>query len=208
MKKQLKSGLTLGIYALLSVALIGVTNELTGGYIKAEADRKLTAELSAMLPGVPYDNNIAGTCRLIKDERLGDDAFHELYTAKKGNEVTGFIFHYFTHKGYSGDIELLTGTDKEGTVRRVQVLRLQETPGLGDQVEESKSDWLKSFKDKNLGNAVFKVRKDGGDFDSFTGATITPRAITEAVGGLLEFEKELAAPDGLNKFQTPCGGRK
>jgi len=122
--------------------------------------------------------------------------------------VTGFIFHYFTHKGYSGDIELLTGTDKEGTVRRVQVLRHQETPGLGDQVEESKSDWLKSFKDKNLGNAVFKVRKDGGDFDSFTGATITPRAITEAVGGLLEFEKDLAAPDGLGKFETPCGGRK
>jgi len=208
MKKQLKSGLTLGIYALLSVALIGVTNELTGGYIKAEADRKLTEELSAMLPGVPYDNNIAGTCRLIKDERLGDDAFHELYTAKKDNEVTGFIFHYFTHKGYSGDIELLTGTDKEGTVRRVQVLRHQETPGLGDQVEESKSDWLKSFKDKNLGNAVFKVRKDGGDFDSFTGATITPRAITEAVGGLLEFEKDLAAPGGLGKFETPCGGRK
>ena len=208
MNGKIRSGLTLGIYALLSVALIGVTNELTCGYIKAEADRKLTAELSSMLPGVPYDNNIAGTCRLIRDERLGDDAFHELYVAKKGSEVTGYIFHYFTHKGYSGDIELLTGTDKEGTVRRVQVLRHQETPGLGDQVEESKSDWLKSFKDKNLGNAVFKVRKDGGDFDSFTGATITPRAVTEAVGGLLEFEKELASPDGLNKFQTPCGGRK
>lgn len=208
MNGKIRSGLTLGIYALLSVALIGVTNELTCGYIKAEADRKLTAELSSMLPGVPYDNNIAGTCRLIWDERLGDDAFHELYVAKKGSEVTGYIFHYFTHKGYSGDIELLTGTDKEGTVRRVQVLRHQETPGLGDQVEESKSDWLKSFKDKNLGNAVFKVRKDGGDFDSFTGATITPRAITEAVGGLLEFEKDLAAPDGLGKFETPCGGRK
>ena len=208
MNGKIRSGLTLGIYALLSVALIGVTNELTCGYIKAEADRKLTAELSSMLPGVPYDNNIAGTCRLIRDERLGDDAFHELYVAKKGSEVTGYIFHYFTHKGYSGDIELLTGTDKEGTVRRVQVLRHQETPGLGDQVEESKSDWLKSFKDKNLGNAVFKVRKDGGDFDSFTGATITPRAVTEAVGGLLEFEKDLAAPDGLKKFDTPCGGRK
>lgn len=208
MKDKIRSGLTLGIYALLSVALIGVTNELTRGYIKAETDRKLTAELSSMLPGVPYDNNIAGTCRLIRDERLGDDAFHELYVAKKGSEVTGYIFHYFTHKGYSGDIELLTGTDRDGTVRRVQVLKHQETPGLGDQVEESKSDWLKSFKDKNLGNAVFKVRKDGGDFDSFTGATITPRAITEAVGGLLEFEKDLAAPGGLGKFEMPCGGRK
>ena len=161
-----------------------------------------------MLPGVPFDNNIAGTCRLVKDSRLGDDAFHELYTAKKDDKVTGFIFHYYTHKGYSGDIELLTGTDRDGTVRRVQVLKHQETPGLGDQVEEGKSDWLKSFRGKSLGNAVFKVKKDGGDFDSFTGATITPRAITEAVGGLLEFEKELAAPDGLNKFQTPCGGRK
>ena len=180
---------------------------LSGGF-RRSISRETFAELSAMLPGVPYDNNIAGTCRLIKDERLGDDAFHELYTAKKGNEVTGFIFHYFTHKGYSGDIELLTGTDKEGTVRRVQVLRHQETPGLGDQVEESKSDWLKSFRGKSLSNATFKVKKDGGDFDSFTGATITPRAITEAVGGLLEFEKELAAQGGLNKFQTPCGGRK
>ena len=208
MKERIKSGLTLGIYALLSVALIGVTNQLTSGYIKEQADKKLTAELSAMLPGVPFDNNIAGTCRLVKDSRLGDDAFHELYTAKKDDKVTGFIFHYYTHKGYSGDIELLTGTDRDGTVRRVQVLKHQETPGLGDQVEEGKSDWLKSFRGKSLGNATFKVKKDGGDFDSFTGATITPRAITEAVGGLLEFEKELAAPDGLNKFQTPCGGRK
>jgi len=208
MKDKVKSGLTLGVYALLSVALIGVTNELTKGYIKAEADRKLTAELSAMLPGVQYDNNIAGTCRLVKDARLGDEASHELYTAKKGDEVTGFIFHYYTHKGYSGDIELLTGTDRAGTVRRVQVLRHQETPGLGDQVEEGKSDWLKSFKGKSLKNATFKVKKDGGDFDSFTGATITPRAIAEAVGGLLEFEKDLAAPGGLGKFETPCGERK
>ena len=161
-----------------------------------------------MLPGVPFDNNIAGTCRLVKDSRLGDDAFHELYTAKKDDKVTGFIFHYYTHKGYSGDIELLTGTDRDGTVRRVQVLKHQETPGLGDQVEESKSDWLKSFRGKSLSNATFKVKKDGGDFDSFTGATITPRAVTEAVGGLLEFEKDLAAPGGLNKFQAPCGGRK
>ena len=173
MKERIKSGFTLGIYALLSVALIGVTNQLTSGYIKEQADKKLTAELSAMLPGVPFDNNIAGTCRLVKDSRLGDDAFHELYVAKKDDKVTGFIFHYFTHKGYSGDIELLTGTDREGTVRRVQVLKHQETPGLGDQVEESKSGWLKSFRGKSLGNATFKVRKDGGDFDSFTGATIT-----------------------------------
>ena len=208
MKDKIRSGLTLGIYALLSVALIGVTNQLTSGYIREQADGKLTAELSAMLPGVPFDNNIAGTCRQVKDSRLGDDAFHELYTAKKDDKVTGFIFHYFTHKGYSGDIELLTGTDRDGTVRRVQVLKHQETPGLGDQVEESKSDWLKSFRGKSLSNATFKVKKDGGDFDSFTGATITPRAITEAVGGLLEFEKDLAAPDGLNKFQAPCGGPK
>lgn len=207
MKTSLRSGITLGIYALLSVALIGVTNQLTSGYIREQADKKLTAELSAMLPGVPFDNNIAGTCRLIRDERLGDDALHELYVAKKGDEVTGFIFHYFTHKGYSGDIELLTGTDKEGTVRRVQVLKHQETPGLGDQVEEGKSDWLKSFRGKSLSNATFKVKKDGGDFDSFTGATITPRAITEAVGGLLGFEKDLAA-GGIKAQETPCGGRK
>ena len=208
MKSQIKSGLTLGAYALLSVALIGVTNELTKGYIRAEADRKLTAELSAMLPGVEFDNNIVGTCRLVTDSRLGDDASHELYTAKKGEEVTGFIFHYYTHKGYSGDIELLTGTSPDGTVRRVQVLRHQETPGLGDKVEEGKSEWLKSFRGKSLSNATFRVRKDGGDFDSFTGATITPRAITEAVGGLLELERDLASPGWLTKFQAPCGGKK
>ncbi|MBQ1873429.1 MAG: FMN-binding protein, partial [Succinivibrionaceae bacterium] len=65
-----------------------------------------------------------------------------------------------------------------------------------------------SFRGKSLQNATFKVKKDGGDFDSFTGATITPRAITEAVGGLLELEKDLAAPEGLSKLQTPCGGKK
>ncbi len=86
--------------------------------------------------------------------------------------------------GYSGNIRLLVGVQADDTLSGVRVVAHRETPGLGDAIDEQRSDWVYGFDGKSLGNpplAKWAVRKDGGHFDQLTGATITPRAIVRAV---------------------------
>jgi electron transport complex protein RnfG len=95
--------------------------------------------------------------------------------------------------GYSGPIKLLVAVRTDGTLGGVRVVAHKETPGLGDKVEESRSDWILSFNDKSLSKpalAGWKVKKDGGQFDQFTGATITPRAIVSGVKNTLLYFQE------------------
>ena len=92
--------------------------------------------------------------------------------------------------GYRGPFELLIAINRDGSLYGVQVLDHDETPGLGDAFENREADWLTDFQGRSLENppqARWTVRKDGGDFDAFTGATITPRAIVKAVRRSLEF---------------------
>ena len=86
--------------------------------------------------------------------------------------------------GYSGAIQLLVGADFNGTVLGTRVTEHHETPGLGDKIELRLSDWITHFAGKKISgadDANWAVKKDGGDFDQFTGATITPRAVVNAV---------------------------
>ncbi|WP_160154446.1 electron transport complex subunit RsxG [Microbulbifer sp. ALW1] len=95
--------------------------------------------------------------------------------------------------GYSGPIRILVGVNRDGTVAGVRVTNHAETPGLGDKVEVKKSDWVLSFNGKSLQDPArdqWKVQKDGGAFDQFTGATITPRAVVNQVRKVLDFVAE------------------
>ena len=95
--------------------------------------------------------------------------------------------------GYSGPIRILVGVNRDGTVAGVRVTNHAETPGLGDKVEVKKSDWVLSFNGKSLQDPVrnqWQVQKDGGAFDQFTGATITPRAVVNQVRKVLDFVAE------------------
>ena len=92
--------------------------------------------------------------------------------------------------GYAGTIKLIVGIKADGSLGGIRILAHKETPGLGDKVEESRSDWVHSFKGKSLTNPTpkrWKVKRDGGDFDQFTGATITPRSIVAATKSSLEY---------------------
>ncbi len=98
--------------------------------------------------------------------------------------VAGIIVPIQTPEGYSGDIELLIGIDSSLAITGVRVVSHKETPGLGDKIQRNKSPWIDSFIDKSLSNThpgAWAVVKDGGSFDQFTGATITPRAVVHAV---------------------------
>ncbi|MBP6763361.1 MAG: RnfABCDGE type electron transport complex subunit G, partial [Rubrivivax sp.] len=105
------------------------------------------------------------------------------YRARRGGRVTGVAFE--THgRGYSGDIRVLLGVAADGRLLGVRVLQHAETPGLGDKIEAARSDWITRFKGLSLGDppeAKWAVKKDGGQFDQFAGATITPRAVVACV---------------------------
>jgi electron transport complex protein RnfG len=114
------------------------------------------------------------------------------YRARRNNEVTGIILPATARDGYSGDIRLLVGIDRGGAVAGVRVLSHRETPGLGDKIELTKSDWVLSFDHKTLADPApdrWAVIKDGGDFDAFTGATVTPRAVVAAVKSAMEYSQ-------------------
>ncbi len=117
--------------------------------------------------------------------RLDDD----LFAVEKDGERRGFVFETRSLEGYNGRIELWMAVDNENEITGVRVKSHQETPGLGDKLELSVSDWILSFDGKSLRNppaGEWKVRKDGGQFDQFTGATITPRAVVAAIKAGLE----------------------
>jgi electron transport complex protein RnfG len=103
------------------------------------------------------------------------------------------IFTSVAPDGYSGNIKLLVGILHNGVLAGVRVISHKETPGLGDAIEADRSNWILSFNEKSLQNPPLKqwgVKKDGGFFDSFTGATITPRAVVNAVKNTLLYFQE------------------
>ena len=99
---------------------------------------------------------------------------------------SGRIEKILTPEGYNGDITFWLATRDTGTVRGVRVISHQETPGLGDKFDLSISDWVLDFDHRSLENTRWDVKKHGGDFDAFAGATITPRAIIKAIAVHLE----------------------
>lgn len=117
--------------------------------------------------------------------RIGDD----LYAVEKDDRRRGYVFETTTDQGYNGRIALWLGVDPDGRITGVRVKSHQETPGIGDKIEVAVSDWIESFTGKSLGDPGidrWKVKRDGGAFDQFTGATITPRAVVGAVKQGLE----------------------
>ena len=102
------------------------------------------------------------------------------------------MFAAIAPDGYGGDIHVLVAVKSDGSLAGVRVLAHKETPGLGDLIDEDKSKWIFSFNGLSLGNPPekqWKVKRDGGSFDQFTGATITPRAVVKAVKKVLVYFK-------------------
>jgi electron transport complex protein RnfG len=135
------------------------------------------------MPSSFYDNALAASCTLVADERLASTP-NRVYRATKEGESIGFVVESTAPNGYSGKIHMLTGMLMNGTVTGVRVLDHKETPGLGDKIDIRISDWILSFNGQQVSeqnSALWEVKKDGGQFDQFTGATITPRAVVNQV---------------------------
>lgn len=183
--------LLLGGVALLTSAALAFAALLTGPEIKAAEEADLKQSLTQVLPG-SYDND------LLKDTvSLHGEAGEVLvYRARRAGKVEAVVYRV-TGYGYSGAIVCMMGVSREGKVLGVRVIKHAETPGLGDKIEPAKAKWIFDFDGKWLGEPPvdkWAVKKDGGVFDQFAGATITPRAVVKAVkGGLVFFEANRAA---------------
>jgi len=174
-----KHALVLGGFSLAATGLLAVAYGLTREPIEQSAREDLRRSLEQVIPASIHDNNpAADTVQLQLD---GTPLL--VYQARQAGHVTGVAFET-SRKGYSGEIRLLLGIDERGKLLGVRVLKHTETPGLGDKIEVTRSDWITRFTGKSLGDppdAQWAVKKDGGPFDQFAGATITPRAVVNGV---------------------------
>ena len=194
LKSMRKNGLTLALFALCCTAMVVLTNELARDRIAHQQELEKLRTLQALLPEGSYDNDLVASCKLVSSrEYLGSDEPMPLYTATLKGVHTGYALETVAPDGYSGAIRMVVGTDAKGAVSAVRVLAHKETPGLGDKIELKKSSWIESFIGKSLtadNDTTWAVKKDGGEFDAFTGATITPRAVVKAVKNLLRLQQE------------------
>ncbi|HEY0721620.1 MAG TPA: RnfABCDGE type electron transport complex subunit G [Gammaproteobacteria bacterium] len=176
-------GALLGATALLASATLGFAYLQTAPLIKQQAAADLTASLKAVIPGIDYDNDLLSD-QIVVAGGVGS-ATTTVYRARRKGEVVAAVYQV-SGKGYGGDITAVMGLDNNGHITAVRVVSHKETPGLGDKIEAAKSSWITSFIGKGLDNLDEKgwhVRKDGGQFDQFSGATITPRGLVAAIKG-------------------------
>jgi electron transport complex protein RnfG len=179
-------GLVLGAFCLGFGTLLAVTNRITSADIAARVMEDRQNSLGQVIPASIHDNNpVADTITLTDDE--GQPI--TVYRALAKGQVTGVAYEIHG-TGYAGPIKLMLGVAADGKVLGVRALAHKETPGLGDKIEVKKGNWIQRFTGLALGNPPadqWKVKKDGGTFDQFTGATITPRGVVGAVRNGLAF---------------------
>lgn len=176
----------LGAFSLVATALLVAGDLATHNAIDERLREDLRASLSQVIPEAVHDNDLLAHPLAFKGD---NGAPLTVYRGTRGLQVTALAWEIIG-KGYAGDIRLIIGLDTSGKVLGVRVLQHAETPGLGDNIEASRSDWILGFNGLSLGNPPadkWKVKKDGGRFDSFSGATITPRGVVAAIKQGLEF---------------------
>jgi electron transport complex protein RnfG len=187
----IRSGLLLGIIALLGTALLASVNALTHERILEQEKRRMLQQLNEIVPVTSFNNDLLEDRIEIRDEaHFRHPEPVAVYRARMDGQPAAVLMLVTAPDGYNGDIRLLAGIDSNGTVIGVRVVSHRETPGLGDPIEIEKSDWILDFGEKSLqnpGKGGWAVKRDGGQFDQFTGATISPRAVVRTVHNTLVY---------------------
>lgn len=204
------NGLILALFALITAGTLAVTQIVTREPIERAIREASSKALLQIIPLEHVSND------LLLDTYPIPKAYWKMLNLPNGGDINlareedGSIFAVIVPTvapgGYSGPIALLVGVNRDGTIAGVRATSHSETPGLGDKVDLKKSDWILSFNGKSLQNPppdLWKVQKDGGVFDQFTGATITPRAVVNQVRTVLDF----VAEHREEIFSVPPSGR-
>lgn len=179
------SALLLGLFAIVGTTMVALIHDATAERIAANHRAFLLKSLHILVPPEQHDNDLfTDVITITHKELLGTDKPVRVYRARRNEIPVAVIINSVAPDGYSGSIELLVAIRYDGTLAGVRVVRHKETPGLGDGIEASRSDWILGFDNRSLTNPEkrgWAVKRDGGIFDQFTGATISPRAIVNAV---------------------------
>ena len=178
------------VAALLTIGLVAIAN-YTRDRIARNQQAWIKQHLDMLVSPQTYDNDpLTDTLQVSSPDLLGSTTPVTAYRMRKAGVPVAVAIRSIAPDGYRGPLELLVVIAPDGKLIGVQVIRHNETPGLGDAFENREADWLTRFRGLSLTNPPqqrWTVRRDGGDFDAFTGATITPRAIVKAVRRTLEF---------------------
>ncbi|TNF49984.1 MAG: RnfABCDGE type electron transport complex subunit G [Deltaproteobacteria bacterium] len=168
--------------------VLSLVESVTREPIAEQRRQEMLRALQAVLP--PADNSPdEDTVELVVgQDKRGRDVMRKFFRGRKDGQLSGLAFKVVAPDGYSGNIDVMVGIDPSGTVVGIEILSHNETPGLGDKI--AFPEYKKTFAGKNLDNADWRVKKDGGEFDQITGATISPRAVVGAVRKGLEFYRD------------------
>lgn len=201
-----RSAALLALVAAIGVLLLSGVHELTRETIAEQERRMVLEQLQQVLPASAYDNALHDDFITLQDPAwFRHPGPVRVYRARKNGLPVAVIMQVTAADGYNGDIGLLVGILADGRISGVRVTRHRETPGLGDPIDIRRSDWITRFNGLSLGAppvSAWAVKRDGGQFDQFTGATITPRAVVEAVERALAYHQSHA--EAL--YNTPMQG--
>jgi electron transport complex protein RnfG len=188
MKDMSRLLITLTLIAAGAGLILSLVESVTREPIKEQRRLQMLKALSAVLPA--FDNSPDSDIVNLENgvDKKGQPLQVRFYRARKDNQLVGTAFKVVAPDGYSGNIEVMVGVKPDQQINAIEILAHAETPGLGSKIEEPRFKDL--FKDKSLDNTDWRVKKDGGQFDQITGATISPRAIVVAVKKGLEFYRE------------------
>ena len=179
-----RGGVTLALIAAVCTSIVAATYLVTRDRIAANQKAWIERRLEPVLSDVVFDSGLTDARLVIPPphELPGSEAA-TIYRVYNGGDPAAALF-VVSARGYSGPIRLLVGVDAGGVVKGIRVIEHRETPGLGDLVESGKTDWILQFNGRRLGDPEFSnwaIKRDGGEFDQLTGASVTPRAIVNAV---------------------------
>ncbi|MFA5941509.1 MAG: electron transport complex subunit RsxG [Sinimarinibacterium sp.] len=186
----LRSGQVLGLFAIAAAGMLAGTHALTADRILQSERQRLLRQLQEVLPRGAYDNDVAADRIEFTSAQLDATQPVTVYRARRGGQPVAAVMTVTAPDGYSGAIQMLVGVGHDGHLTGVRVTGHKETPGLGDKIDSQRTDWILRFDGKSLADPAasgWAVKKDGGAFDQFAGATITPRAVVKAVHRSLQY---------------------
>lgn len=193
-RNMIISAVVLALFAIAGTFFVSYTYDNTIDQINENKRLALLKAFHVLIPPSAHDNDVFNDIIKVNNKSLlGSKKPVKIYRARKENKPVAVIINSVAPDGYNGNIELLVAIHYDGTLAGVRVVGHKETPGLGDAIEASRSDWITKFQLQSLTSMDKKgwaVKRDGGKFDQFTGATITPRAIVKAVYNTLRYYKE------------------
>lgn len=190
-----KSVVGLVTFAIITAGVVSFTRLMTTERISKNLARAEADILYQLAPKTEYNLDLDHPLQLAAAPELGHNQPFTAHLATQNGQPALIILPLIAQDGYSGAIHLLIALSLQGEIKGVRIVSHRETPGLGDRIEERKSDWLQQFINRSLSNpdsSDWVVKKDGGNFDQLTGATITPRAIVKVIKRSLLWQQNQA----------------